>query len=610
MAVPQGAPAPSVPRRSEEGGATGPLADPALRAGLLLLRWLLIAAVAMLSLTAPPTQHSAVSPIALVAVFAAYSAVVSLAQFHRPRPILGPLRVALLDVLVLGALVRTSGSPDAPLTFLFPLAIVTVLLHFPTLPGVFAVGGVVAAAALSVVTQDTWRWARTDLPMVGLHAALLIGVAVPVALLARHLRGRDEEMERHRFLAARLHLLNELMKAAAGAELDVQRAARTVAEVARDAVGGDAGVVALREDGDGSGVRVWTAAHGRLEIAGPDVTPALRRALAGKPELVADAASVPYAAVYAATGLRSWVAAPLVLHGQPFGAVLVGSRLPRSYLTAAQEWLTTIAEQAALPLANAREHTREKAFAARVAALERTKSDFLLTASHELRTPLAALKITAGLLAEQAATWPEPARARKLLAGLQRNTDRLERLVDELLDMARLQSGALALQREPADIVAALQEAAAALRPLTDAHQQQVVIEAADSPCIAPVDQRRLDQVFANLLANAQKYSPAGAVIRASAHPLDGGVLVRIQDEAPGIPDEERDRIFEAFYRGPGQQDSRPGGLGLGLAIAKGIVELHGGRIWVERSSERGNTFAVFLPREDGATEVDPRCTS
>lgn len=584
------------------------LADSAIGTGLLLLRWMLIAAVGVLALTMSGTTGTGGAAREMTLAFAAYSLVVTWLVLRQPLRWFGPLMIAAMDVVALMALTRYCGSLDCPTAFLYPTVIVPLLLFLPTLLGLLAVAGVAAVAVLPLAASPGWTWSVDNLQLAGFDAVLLLAVALPVALLARYLRSREDEMERHRFIAARLHVLNEFMKATAGAGLDLNRAASVVAQLARDAVGGDAGLVYLPRVGDDER-EVWQAVHGPHAYTPPAVADALCSIPIARAELVVDARDSPGHALYAATGLRSWVAASLSPDGGHGGMLLVGSRLPNSYQPAAREWLTTIAAQAAQPLANAVLHARERAIADRMARLERTKSEFLLTASHELRTPLATLKISAGLLAAQ---WEEKLEGpeRAVLHSLRRNTDRLERLVDELLDMARLQSGALALRKVSVDVAAALHDAVVALRPDADARGQRLEVAVAAGPLMVLADPRRLDQVLVNLVSNASKYGPAGSAIRISGEARDSGVLVQVEDEGPGIPETERERIFEAFHRINGHESDGPGGMGLGLAIVKGIVELHDGKVGVTQREGGGNTFFVFLPQGDGAVEVDSQCTS
>ncbi len=226
--------------------------------------------------------------------------------------------------------------------------------------------------------------------------------------------------------------------------------------------------------------------------------------------------------------------------------------------------------------------------------LDRAKSALISAVSHELRTPLASIKgYVSSLLAEDV-SWDESTR-REFLTIISQETDRLQRLVSNLLDMSRLESGALTIRRDAYALADIVQRA---LRNLPHDGRSVEVIVPDDLPPV-DVDAARIEVVLRNLLENAFKYTPEALPVRITAALRDGMVEVRVEDRGPGIPPEHRERVFERFYRVPGQRAS---GAGLGLAICKGFVEAHGGRIWVEDNPEGGAVFAFTLPTlADGA---------
>ncbi len=231
--------------------------------------------------------------------------------------------------------------------------------------------------------------------------------------------------------------------------------------------------------------------------------------------------------------------------------------------------------------------------------LDRAKSALLSAVSHELRTPLAAIKgYTTTLLAEDV-DW-DPAARREFLQIILEETERLTRLVNNLLDLSRLEAGALVLQRQPYPLDAILARVKRDLRG--ESHPISIQLP----PDLPPVDvdPARIEVVFRNLLDNAIRYTPPGTPIVVSATVADGMVTVRVHDEGPGIPPEHRERIFDRFYRIPGH--IRSSGAGLGLAICKGFVEAHGGRIWLAEDGP-GATFLFTLPIwEDENGRADP----
>jgi len=214
--------------------------------------------------------------------------------------------------------------------------------------------------------------------------------------------------------------------------------------------------------------------------------------------------------------------------------------------------------------------------------------------THDLRTPLASIKAGVTSLLD-AAVHHDPAQERELLTTILEETDRLNRLVGNLLDLARIRAGALTPTRQPAAMDEIVEVVLARMRPRLAEH---TVI--ADLPPDLPdvsVDPVQLDQVLTNLLENAGRHAPAGSEIRVSVLWVRDAVQVRIADEGPGIPLDERERVFEAFYRGSSSPDSP--GSGLGLAISKAVVVAHGGRIWVEEAIGGGCVVAFEIPGEE-----------
>jgi PAS domain S-box-containing protein len=228
------------------------------------------------------------------------------------------------------------------------------------------------------------------------------------------------------------------------------------------------------------------------------------------------------------------------------------------------------------------------------------KDAFLAAASHELRTPLAAAKGHAHLALLKLGNETE-AGPGKSLKIINRQIDRMAKLVEDLLDISRLQAGRLSLELEPFDLSQLVHETRDRMAVLSQGHE--LLVEAPEH-LNGVWDRGRLDQVLTNLLSNAIRYSPEGGpVLVRLVLEGDAGVHLSVRDRGVGIPKEKQGLIFERFGRAHG---SKYGGLGLGLTISQGIVEQHGGRIWVESAGipGEGSTFHVWLPRETGAQSV------
>jgi signal transduction histidine kinase len=229
------------------------------------------------------------------------------------------------------------------------------------------------------------------------------------------------------------------------------------------------------------------------------------------------------------------------------------------------------------------------AMAAELAEVDRMRRDLVANVSHELRTPITALQ--AGL--ENLVDGVEPPGPEQLRTML-KQAERLGRLVTQLLDLSRLESGAIPLQRSTFKVLPVLEDAADESR--LHAPHVQVSVSVDDPGLAADGDPERVHQVVANLLENAIRHSPAGGRVEVRARPDKGRVAIEVLDEGPGIPEEEATRVFERFYRADTARSSSAGGAGLGLAIARWIVDLHGGDIRAERRAPTGCRMVVLLP--------------
>lgn len=235
------------------------------------------------------------------------------------------------------------------------------------------------------------------------------------------------------------------------------------------------------------------------------------------------------------------------------------------------------------------------------------KAEFISIAAHELRTPLTSIVGYLDLFSEHR-FGAVPATMVRPIASVRRNAHRLKRLVDEMLDVSRIEAGRMALMRIPVDVGDLVREVALELAPLAQARQQ--VLTTIAKP-LAPIsaDRDKLYQVAVNLLSNAIRYSHDGGEITLSVDdaPLEtypgGWVRLRVRDNGTGITEEHRGRIFEPFYDvqpAKHHTSAAPGSSGLGLYIARGLVELHGGLITVDSTPGTSTEFTVLLPRTEG----------
>jgi CheY-like chemotaxis protein/two-component sensor histidine kinase len=223
------------------------------------------------------------------------------------------------------------------------------------------------------------------------------------------------------------------------------------------------------------------------------------------------------------------------------------------------------------------------------------KNEFVSTVSHELRTPLTSIKGYVDLILDGDAGEVDEIQ-REFLGIVKENTDRLVQLINDMLDISRIESGRIHLNIQPLDVSESLIGTADTFRAVLDqkGHRLELDVEP-DLPLVAG-DRDRIGQVLINLTSNAIKYSPEGGVVTLGARAEGREVIVSVRDEGLGIAEENLPRMFEQFYRVDSAMTREIGGTGLGLSICKSIVELLGGRIWVETELGKGSTFSFSLP--------------
>jgi signal transduction histidine kinase len=194
----------------------------------------------------------------------------------------------------------------------------------------------------------------------------------------------------------------------------------------------------------------------------------------------------------------------------------------------------------------------------------------------------------------------QPQARAKLVVSLERGTLRLTRLIDNLLESVRIESGQLSIRHQSVSLPEVIEDAHALLESLLVQREQQLAVQLPEELPLIRGDKTRLTQVFVNLIANANKFSPDGSVLRIGARLAGNQIETWVEDEGPGVPDGDVSSIFERFRRGM-DAEPEPGGLGLGLWIVKSVIERHGGTIVVQRTPEQRTRFSFTLPIQTGA---------
>ena len=381
----------------------------------------------------------------------------------------------------------------------------------------------------------------------GLRLAAFLGVATVVQQLAERARRQTDAAGQRAAALGALYQLSQSLEAEVERQQIVAIVATTVLQVSRSA-----GCVVVALDDAGSELA-------RAGAGAPDATTARRFA-------------------FQRDGDRclGWMEVTPTARGHDAEATPL---------------LATIAAQIGLVLERVR-LSDLSSHARALAESDRLKSTLLSLVSHDMRTPLAVIKGSVTSLLDPAVAWPADVQ-REMLQTVREEADRLNRIVGELLEMSRIEAGAISTARRWYDLDELIVAVAEAMRPGLAPHPLHIDVPA-DLPWLQ-ISYAQIEQVLRNLLENAAHYTPARAPIEVWARAGDGVLRLEVRDRGPGVPAELRERIFDKFVRAAAAE-RRAEGAGLGLAICRGLVEAHGGRIWVEPRAGGGATFVVVLP--------------
>ncbi len=276
---------------------------------------------------------------------------------------------------------------------------------------------------------------------------------------------------------------------------------------------------------------------------------------------------------------------PIRLNAQHIvGVIEVYSVEPREFSQEEIALLEAFADQAALSLERVR--------------IYQQKEDFLSMTAHDLRAPLTAIKMSSGLLQSSLPdNLPQP--LLQLVANISRNSERLNAMLEDLLDLTRLEQGRIHFKLSKVELGSIVRATAQTLLPMFEGKGQTLSLEFTAPTIPVTLDRHRFEQILVNLLTNAHKYTPAGGQVLISFTRLSECFRLYITDNGPGIPENEQELIFNRYYRrAPHEQSTETTGSGLGLPIARRLAELQNGKLWVESTAGRGSTFCLELPLE------------
>jgi signal transduction histidine kinase len=429
--------------------------------------------------------------------------------------------------------------------------------------------------------------------------ALLKTFADQAVIAVENARLFDQLQARNRDLTA----LGEVGRAVSST-LNLKVVLKTIVDRAVELSGTDGGsIFYYREDvgrfelGETSGLDEQIVANFRkLDISARET--GLGNAIRSRgplqiPDLI-KAASNPARDAAIAGGLRAALIVPLLGGEQPLGALVLQRRDPGEFPQAIVSLMQAFAHQSAIALENARLFNEIAQKSRELEIASQHKSQFVANMSHELRTPLAAMLGYAELLQEGIYGAP-PEKFLPILTRIRSNGKHLLGLINTVLDISKIEAGQFKLNLAEYALGSIVETVMGATESLAATKKLAFKTEVAKGLPYGLGDEQRLTQVLLNLVGNAIKFTDAGEV-RIAAGAANGHFTLSVSDTGPGIPAEERERIFEKFRQVDSSNTRAKGGTGLGLAIAREIVEMHGGRIWVESTIGRGSTFRMELP--------------
>ena len=287
--------------------------------------------------------------------------------------------------------------------------------------------------------------------------------------------------------------------------------------------------------------------------------------------------------------MQTYLATPLIHAGETIGAITLHFREAGALGASDRTFTLLLAQVTATALHRARSYDVEQEKRRRAELISQARAETLGVVAHDLRNPLSLIVTTTELLEEDL----EPERRQQILDIAKRAGKQMNRLIGDLLDTVQMQSGRLSLVLEDLSVAGVLRQVDETFHPRADRRQILLTVIPPDEDVFVRADALRVQQILGNLVGNALKFTPADGYVTVRTVPADTEVTFHVTDSGPGISPEQMPHLFEQFWQA--RSDKR--GVGLGLTIAKGIVDAHGGRIWVESRVGFGTTFSFTLPR-------------
>ncbi len=482
----------------------------------------------------------------------------------------------------------------------------------PEVSVIVVTGYASASTAIDALRQGAYDYVTKPFDLDEVHQIVERGIAnrrlkAINRRLVQELREKNEILERHetelrekvRLATWQMTTLYEVGSEIA-ANLELAPRLQIIGSRASELTGAGATVVYLRNPETD---RWWAeSAHGatlppRDEtglVFGADGHPLSAAAVSGTPARARVSSELPGVPDFA---VESLLVVPLVADQEVIGLMAVANK-PNGFDADDENFMALFAAQAAAAIRNSQlyEHTK---------SLDRLKSEFVAVVSHEIRTPLTSVKGSVELLADDR-YFKNTEQQQKLLSIALANADRLLVLINDILDFSKLEASSLPMSIERQRLEPVVHQAAHNLRTMLEEKSVHLDVQLAPDLPDLQLDANRISQVLTNLVSNAIKFSPAGSTIEILAERWEQAVRIGVRDHGEGIAPADLPKLFRKFSQVDSSSTRKAGGTGLGLVICKGIVEQHGGRIWVESTVGEGSTFYFTLPTAESVAAEAP----
>ncbi|HXQ53550.1 MAG TPA: GAF domain-containing protein [Stellaceae bacterium] len=488
---------------------------------------------------------------------------------------------------------RSYRDGDPPVVSAVERGGVRTVLFVPMIAGDAVIG------AIGIQRREVRAFSDKQIAMVENFASQAV-IAIENARLLTDLRARTDELARS---VEELRVLGEVSQSV-NSTLDLQTVLTTIVANSVQLSKTDAGAIYVYDQGGeafnlratyGMGEDLIAAIRGQTIRIGTAIVgdAASTRAPVQIADLRAEPAT-PVTDLIIEAGFRALLVIPLLRSGDIVGALVVRRRAPGAFPASVIELLQTFAAQSVVAIQNAGLFSEIEEKGRELALASQHKSQFLANMSHELRTPLNAILGYTELILDDI-YGAAPQKMRDVLERVQTNGKHLLGLINDVLDLSKIEAGQLVLTLADYSVKEMLQGVYVAVEPLASNKKLALKLDVPQGLPKAHGDERRLSQVVLNLVGNAIKFTDQGE-IKISAVAENGGFVVSVKDTGPGIAPGDQAKIFEEFQQADNSATRAKGGTGLGLAISRRIVEMHGGKLWVESAPGSGSTFSFTLP--------------